>query len=152
MVATVANGGTVYQPQIVRQVVDVSGKVVVPFTPKVVRKLDVSAQNLQVVREGMRQAATGDGTAVPAAKAIPDIPMAGKTGTAEFGVKDKSGNYQTHGWFVGFAPYDDPEIAVVVFHEQGGGYDTAAPTAGKILNYYFSRKAGVAPTPTPTKN
>ena len=152
MVSTVANGGTVYQPQIVHQVVDVNGKVVVPFAPRVIRKVDVSPQNIQIVREGMKQAATGDGTAVPAAKAIPGIPMAGKTGTAEFGVKDRSGNYQTHGWFVSFAPYDNPEIAVVVFHEQGAGYDTAAPTAGKILAYYFSKKPGASPTPTPAKN
>jgi penicillin-binding protein 2 len=45
-----------------------------------------------------------------------------------------------HGWYTGFAPFVNPEIAVAVFLEQGGGALTAAPVAGKILDYYFGQR------------
>jgi penicillin-binding protein 2 len=64
--------------------------------------------------------------------------VAGKTGTAEFGEAIGPNKYKEHGWFTGFAPYENPEVAVVVFMEQGNGSGTAAPTAAKILDYYFN--------------
>jgi penicillin-binding protein 2 len=80
---------------------------------------------------------------------VPGVAVAGKTGTAEFFVdrnkdgipdRDREGNLPTHAWFVAFAPYDDPEIAVVVFIFGGGeGSATAVPVANEILNYYFSQ-------------
>ena len=45
--------------------------------------------------------------------------------------------HETHGWFVGFAPYEDPQVAVVVFVQRGGGGQQAAPAAAKILDFYF---------------
>jgi penicillin-binding protein 2 len=92
---------------------------------------------------------------------LPGYHIAGKTGTAEFGVALKpagdssNGSYNEHGWFISFAPYDNPQVAMVVFHERGGGALTAAPTAKKIWDYYFNYyKSGnpnpeASPTPTP---
>lgn len=70
------------------------------------------------------------------AAAVPGVEVAGKTGTSS--ALDGSG--ATHAWFVGFAPAERPEIALVVFLERGTGSHDAAPLAGKLLRYYFARK------------
>ncbi|MBI2846179.1 MAG: penicillin-binding protein 2 [Chloroflexi bacterium] len=134
--ATVANGGTLLQPQIVREVRDSAGNIIRPFQVKVIRQVPVSPENLEVVRRGMRAAATW-GTAVRAA--LPGVAVAGKTGTAEHpGPRDAEGHLPTHAWFVGFAPADEPEVAVVVFLEKGNGAQNAAPLAAQILAAYFN--------------
>ena len=69
--------------------------------------------------------------------AVPGVRVAGKTGTAT--ALDGSG--ATHAWFVGFAPADKPEIAVVVFLRRGTGAHTAAPLAGAVLRQYFARRS-----------
>ena len=69
---------------------------------------------------------------------IPELRMAGKTGTAEFqGPLDAKDNLPTHGWFTGFAPADNPEISVTVFVERGTGTDDASPIAARIFRRYF---------------
>ena len=65
--------------------------------------------------------------------------VAGKTGTAEFGPDLGGGTYESHAWFTGFAPAENPEVAVVVFLQQGNGAKNAAPVGGRILDYYFNR-------------
>ena len=65
----------------------------------------------------MRQAVSVWGTATSAA--VDGVSVAGKTGTAEFGPDLGGGHYESHAWFAGFAPAEDPQIAVVVFLEQG---------------------------------
>ncbi len=137
--ATIANGGTVYEPQLVYQIRDAEGNVVRDVEPKVARQLPVSAENLALVRRGMR-AAVEYGTAV--GLQAYGVEAAGKTGTAEFYdprfPPNENGRLPTHGWFTAFAPYDDPEIAVVVFLYNGGeGATSALPIVGEILNYYF---------------
>ena len=86
----------------------------------------------------MRQAASW-GTARRGA--VPGVSVAGKTGTAEFGLPLANGQYESHGWFTGFAPFEDPQVAVVVFLERGNGALDAAPAAAKILDYYFHRQS-----------
>jgi penicillin-binding protein 2 len=146
--AVVANGGTLYRPQLVREVLDGEGNVVQAFAPDVIRHLPVSQENLDIVRQGMYTAVAGAG-ATASAIDVPGIAVAGKTGTAEFFIdrnrdglpdRDREGNLPTHAWFTAFAPYDDPEIAVVVFVFGGGeGSATAVPIANEILNYYFGQ-------------
>ncbi|MBN1934796.1 MAG: penicillin-binding protein 2 [Anaerolineae bacterium] len=139
--ATVANGGTVYQPQLVYQIVDASGQVVRDFAPVVTRQVPVDEENLQLVREGMRAAITR-GTALGFTLAGP-LKVAAKTGTAEYcdnpNCRDENGRILTaHAWFTAFAPYDDPEIAVTVFVYGGGeGAVTSLPVVEEIMNYYF---------------
>ena len=138
VVAAVANGGTLLQPQVVREVIDSNNKIVTPFDKKVIRQIPVSKQYIQVMREGMRQAVDW-GTATEAK--VPGVAVAGKTGTAEWGTPHpQTGDYPTHGWFLSFAPFDNPEIAVAVFVQKGRGNATAAPIAGKILKYYFGKE------------
>jgi penicillin-binding protein 2 len=139
--ATVANGGTLYQPQLVYQILDAEGNVVRDFEPRVTRQLSVSEDNLQLVREGMRTAVTR-GTAA-FFRLNGELKVAAKTGTAEYcdnpDCMDENGVILTaHAWFTCFAPYDDPEIAITVFVYGGGeGAMTAMPVAEEILNYYF---------------
>ncbi len=135
--AAVANGGDVLVPRVVREVREADGRVLPLNRPTVRRNLNIDPRNMAIMREGMRQAVV-DGTARTAA--VAGLTMAGKTGTAEFGERRPDGRHREHGWFTGYAPYNQPEIAVSVFLEQGGGALTAAPVARKILEYYFSRR------------
>jgi penicillin-binding protein 2 len=132
----IANGGTLYRPQVLYQIIDTEGTTVQGFAPEVIRQVPVSAQNLDLVREGMRAAVTR-GTAHRANLA--EIAVAGKTGTAEYpGPRDEEGILPTHAWFTAFAPYEEPEIALLVFVSGGHeGAKIAVPIAAKILRVYF---------------
>ena len=128
--AAIANGGSVLQPRVVGDIVDASGRVVEPFTPRVVRQLEATPETLATVRRGMAMAVLG-GTAGNAW--IPEMQVGGKTGTAEFGAERLFRDlFPTHGWFLGFAPYDEPQIAIAVFQELGSGFLTAGP-GGEIM-------------------
>ena len=145
--AAVANGGTVYRPQMVRQIVDANGGLQRDFEPQVVRELPVDAEDLELVRQGMLAAVNAAGGTAYESR-MENVVVAGKTGTAEFCEyipeeedcrRDDEDNLPTHAWYSAFAPYDDPEIAVVVFVYDGGeGSATAAPVAKAILETYFS--------------
>jgi penicillin-binding protein 2 len=134
-ISAVANGGELLTPRIVKDFQDSRGNML-QATEKGVRKnVPVSGENLGTLRAAMRQSVT-KGVAKNAA--IPGVEVAGKTGTAEFGPRLSNGKYATHGWFVGFAPYNDPQIAIVVFVQRGSGGNDASPAAAKILDYYFN--------------
>ena len=144
--ATVANGGTVYQPQIVHQVVDSAGGLQRDFEPNALSHLPIDEGVLELVQEGMWSAVNTDfGTATNAR--VPGVTVAGKTGTAEFCEyipeeedcrRDDEDNLPTHAWFVGYAPYENPEIAVVTFVYDGGeGSEAAVPVTQKTLETYF---------------
>ena len=119
--AIVANGGTFYQPHLLKQVVDTKGAVVFTQEPKVVRKVSITPDNLTLLRESARRVVTIGHAFMPNAK----LPIAGKTGTAEFGSsagKDSAGRNLLgfHNWFVSFLPKADntdptAEIAMVIF-------------------------------------
>ena len=128
-IATIGNGGILREPRLVSHIRDASGKLS-PVESPVVRRDFVDANILRIVREGMRETVT-EGTAQP----LRDLPVAvaGKTGTAQFGTgKD------THGWFVSFAPYEKPEIALIVLVEGQGeeGYN-AVPVTKEVYQWYF---------------
>jgi penicillin-binding protein 2 len=134
--AAVANGGEVLVPHVVKELRDGEGNVIEISRQDTKRNLNVDQRNIDILREAMRQA-VADGSAFTAQ--VRNVQVAGKTGTAEFGELIGDRRYKEHGWFTGFAPFNNPEIAVVVFHEQGNGAGTAAPTAAKILDYYFNQ-------------
>ena len=148
--AAVANGGTLYRPQLVHEITDGEGRVVRAFVPDVIRRLPVSAENLSIVRQGMRAAVAGPGATAWAIN-VPGVAVAGKTGTAEFFIdrnqdglpdRDNKGHLPTHAWFLAFAPYENPQIALVVFVFGGGeGSAAAVPIANDILNYYFGSRS-----------
>jgi penicillin-binding protein 2 len=140
--AAVANGGTIYRPRLVYEFLDPDGNVVQGFQPEIAAQLPVSQENLNLVRQGMRRAVI-EGTA-RWMRIGAGLEVAAKTGTAEFceiypDCLDEDGAIATtHAWFTAFAPYQDPEIAVVVFIYGGGeGSITAMPITAQILNYYF---------------
>ena len=137
MTAAVANGGDVLVPHILREVIDDEGTVIQRMAREVANRLDISERNLAIMREGLRQAAA-NGTARSGASSLVEI--GGKTGTAEFGLPLPDGSYETHGWYTGFAPYASPEIAIVVFLENGRGAGDAGPVARQIFDYYFGRE------------
>lgn len=96
-------------------------------------KVSVSPEVMQTVREGMHQTVLAG-----SARALNTLPFSsgGKTGTAQFGSEEK-----THAWYIGFAPYDNPEIAVAVIVEGGGeGNAISVPVAGRVFQYYMSHK------------
>lgn len=132
--AAIANGGTVYRPHFVSYIKKIDGTEE-KIEPKIIGRNFISPQNLQIVREGMRQAISSEGGS---ARQLADlkVAVAGKTGTAQFGSDNK-----THGWFVSFAPYDNPEIAMVVLVEGGGeGHSTAVPVTKEIYKWYFEER------------
>ncbi|HCA67650.1 MAG TPA: hypothetical protein DEP11_05405, partial [Candidatus Jacksonbacteria bacterium] len=91
----------------------------------------ISTHNVDVIREGLRDTVRyGSARSLE----IPGIEPAGKTGTAEFS-KDK----KPHGWFTGFAPFNNPEIVITVLMEESGGSEAAAPIARDFFNWYFTR-------------
>ena len=141
--SAIANGGTLYQPQLVYQVLDENGEVVEEIAPEIIREIEATDEHIELVREGLHQAVLS-GTAYRIA--IPGVDIASKTGTAEYAaldengelIVDENGDLPTHAWITAFAPYDEPEVAVVVFLAGGGeGSQTAAPVARDILMYYF---------------
>lgn len=130
----IANGGTLYQPHVAHDEVDGSGNTIKTFQPQVIRQVPVDASHLATMRSAMEWNFQG-----PWLKwfSTPDLRMAGKTGTAEYGQPDDKGNLPTHGWFTGFAPADDPQITVTVFVEHGSGTLGASPIAARIFRRYF---------------
>ncbi|MEA3357680.1 MAG: penicillin-binding transpeptidase domain-containing protein [Patescibacteria group bacterium] len=135
--ATIANGGNVMKPRLAHKWDNETGDAdEESVEPEIVRSGVVSDENLAYVREGMRNSASG-----PLSVIVPlrntKVPVAGKTGTAEFGVKDEKGYYtRTHAWVKGFFPYDDPEFSFVVFLEGGGESNNAAQLASEFINWF----------------
>lgn len=132
-IAAIANGGTLYQPRLVASIQNAQGERT-ENQPRVLRNNILAADILRVVREGMRETVT-EGTA----QSLNDlsIAIAGKTGTAQFG-----GAKQTHGWFVSFAPFEDPELAVVVLVEDQPEEATyhAVPITKALYSWYFEQR------------
>jgi penicillin-binding protein 2 len=146
--AGIANGGNLLRPHVLKEVRDSHGNMLDSYETNVRQTLPIDGSYLQIVRDGMRRSVT-DGVAKNAT--VNNVPVAGKTGTAEFGSQLANGKYATHGWFVGFAPYDNPQIAVVVFVQRGSGGNDASPAAAKIMDFYFNgpRLAAKPPEGTP---
>ena len=101
--AALANGGKLYQPQLVRQITGPDGKVIRAFKPKLLHRLKVKPSVLRTMRLAARNVVT-----VRHTYNLVDLPIkvAGKSGTAEFGLRDRKGRLPFHSWFVGFVPKD----------------------------------------------
>ena len=152
MTMVIANGGTLYKPAVVEQVVDADGKQVSVFQPEVLSRLSGQGRNLKLVREGMVEAVNSRrGTGREAQiDSQHGIIVGGKTGTAQvvrlaqyIHLKEEAipYEYRDHAWFTCFAPAANPEIVVTVLVEHGlHGGSASAPIAAKILNKYFEDK------------
>lgn len=128
----IANGGHRYRPQLVSRVTGANGEVIQNFVPEEMGKVTISEGTLNLIRESLREVAQEGGTAATAFQDFP-VAIAGKTGTAE------NSHGSDHGWFVAYAPYEDPRVAVAIIVEQGGfGASSAVPIAKKILEAAFN--------------
>ena len=127
--AAIANGGTRWTPHLVTKIFDLNGKPVQRAVPHGER-VGVSANNLAIVRQGMRTVVTnGTGKACN----LPQVAVAGKTGSAE-----DVHNALPHSWWVCYAPADKPRIAIAVIVENSGhGSENALPVARAVLNAAF---------------
>lgn len=129
--AAIANGGVLMKPYLIDRVENVLGQEVKKFLPVSNGSL-MTADEAETMSGLMRQVVTeGTGSAVR----TDAYAVAGKTGSAEF----ETGK-ETHAWFTGFAPVDDPKLVVtVVVEEAGSGGQVAAPIARRLFDTYFSR-------------
>jgi penicillin-binding protein 2 len=131
----VANGGELLRPHLGRAIITPEGEVVEEFGREVIGDLDLDGPTLSALQEGLRRVVNDDrGTAREAFSGFPldEVPVAGKTGTAEQKPK------VPYAWFAAYAPADDPQyVAVVTVEEGGGGSQTAAPIVRGIFEHLF---------------
>ncbi len=154
--ATLGNGGTRITPHLVKAVDEGAGWKAIP-TPAPQSVVEVTPEKLAAIRDGMWMVVNAGGTGRRAQ--IPGHDVCGKTGTAQVISNTgrlaaaKSGkDLRDHGWFVFFAPRDNPEIAGVVFVEHGVHSANAASITHHILNTYFAKKEGKPLPPPPTRD
>lgn len=178
--AAIANGGTVYKPQLVREVRDADGGTVALHDPIVAAEVGLDKNTLALIKEALAHVTDPGGTAsglmwkkdkfAEMSQWLREsgVTIVGKTGTAQvvklrkdvahLEVKDTDYLQRDHAWFVGFAPYDNPEVVVVTMTEHGGfGGSTSGPVTAEVLHSYFTkvrgngRYANAAPLPPPKR-
>jgi len=148
LISGVANGGKLFLPQVVEKVENIYGSKLKEYPPVELGKANVSEKTLQIVQDALR-GAVNDPHGTGWTCALKDVKVAGKTGTAQvIKLPDnfKKGDmnrvplkFRDHAWFVAYAPFEDPRIAVAVLVEHGGfGASAAAPIAKKVIERYFN--------------
>ena len=145
MMATVAGDGLPVLPHFVKRIEDHEGKVLKRFPPKPGKQISFKKENMTLIKEALL-GVVNDLRGTGKRARVKNVEVAGKTGTAQV-VGMKKGKqpkdedipyiFKDHAWFVSFAPFEDPEIAVAVIIEHGGhGGHTAAPIAKKLIQEY----------------
>ena len=144
-----ANNGVITRPTLVREVINADGEVIRGFEPDVIGTLPLTDENLRLIQEGMRAAVTIEGATANAHQdRIPYLAVAGKTGTAEFCDNIAAaleqcipGAWPAHAWYMGYAPYVNPEISVIAFVYNGGeGSAVSLPIVAATMDDYFRLK------------
>ena len=146
-VSMIANGGNYIRPTLIKEIKDINGNKIsdeeidnyvnellgvnTEYNPEV----QISEQTINIIKSGMRLVTSSGGTAYSVFKDF-DYSVAGKTGSAQAKTSEKG--EIANGWFVGFTPYDNSEVAVVVFIEDGASNSSAAKAAKKILEAYYN--------------
>ncbi len=163
---TIINSGVAVKPTLVREIIDADGQVVAGFEPvRTDIREDIRAywqeeygepypetldETMRLIQTGMRGAVTIEGGTARVAQNdyLPYVPIAGKTGTAEFCDNIAAaleqcipGNWPAHAWYMSYAPYGNPEISVIAFIYNGGeGSSIALPVASEVMDAYFRLK------------
>jgi len=150
MTAALANGGTVYRPLLLDRIVGPDGDVVSREDPEVIGHVDLAPEHFDSIREGMFSVVDDLGGTARKQR-LRHFAYAGKTGTAQvvslktarnrFRGKKVPQHLLDHAWFVGYAPYEDPELAITVLVEHGEhGSQAAAPIVRKLFEHYFANR------------
>ena len=142
--AIVANGGTFYQTRLVQQVQTFDNEIVTAYQVRAKRTLNLSSQTLDELRTGMIDVVNGAGGTAHQAS-LDNVEVAGKTGTAQWGPKNKE---RTAAWFAGFLPADQPQYAFAALYEgevgsKVHGGSTAAPMIADIFKEIYKGQKSV---------
>ena len=149
--AAIANGGTLYTPQVVQNVRAPDGSLSETFQPRVAQEVGIESRHLELMKRALVDVVHHENGTAYRARNDQGVRVAGKTGTAQVvGKKGRSEEAasawyidRSHGWFAGFAPADDPQVAFAVLVEHGGsGGASAAPIATAVMQQYLGRDAG----------
>jgi penicillin-binding protein 2 len=148
--AALANGGTVFEPMLVKKIIDHQTGKVTQMLPHAVRNIPFDKSVFDTIRKFAVDVVNSPrGTGKKAA--IPGIIVGGKTGTAQtsaLGKESLGEKYKDHAWFISFAPAEDPKIAMAIIVENSGhGGTWAAPISRSVMEVYF-RKLGMLTEPT----
>ncbi len=145
--AAIANGGSLYVPQVVQNVRSPDGSLSETFQPKMKREVGVAPEHLDLMRRALIDVVQDESGTAYRARNKDGVRVAGKTGTAQVvsrkGRSEESSSAwyldRSHGWFAGFAPAEDPQVAFAVLVEHGGsGGASAAPIATSVMQQYLS--------------
>jgi len=137
LISTIANGGVIYKPLLIKKIIDGRGKIVETFPPKILGKPRISSETLSIIRKGLREAVLSGTSQALKFKALA---VAGKTGTAQ------NPHGEDHAWFICYAPEEASRIALAILVEHGGhGASAAAPLARRILHGIFTLEADKEP-------
>ena len=143
--SAVANGGTLYQPRLVQQVQTIDNQIVTAYQVRAKRSLEISPTTLEQLRAGMMSAVNGpNGTAHAAS--LDNVDLAGKTGTAQWGPKNKE---RTAAWFAGFVPAEQPQYAFAALYEGDVGKtihggSSAAPMIAQVFKTTYGGERALA--------
>ncbi|HSN82659.1 MAG TPA: penicillin-binding protein 2 [Polyangiales bacterium] len=144
--AAIANGGTLYVPQVLQNVKAPDGSLSETFQPRIIRDVGISPEHLALIRRALVDVVQEEGGTAYRARNEDGVRLGGKTGTAQ--VVSRKGRAEestsawyldrSHGWFAGFAPAEDPQVAFAVLVEHGGsGGSSAAPIATWVMQQYL---------------
>ena len=145
--AAIANGGSLYVPQVVQNLRSPDGSLSETFQPKMKREVGVAPEHLDLMRRALIDVVQDESGTAYRARNKDGVRVAGKTGTAQVvsrkGRSEESSSAwyldRSHGWFAGFAPAEDPQVAFAVLVEHGGsGGASAAPIATSVMQQYLS--------------
>lgn len=143
--ASLANNGVVYQPHLVKEVLDFGERKITRINPNPERQIPFKADNFEYVKRAMEKVLKPGGTAHRIGGGLA-YTMGGKTGTAQVVQIKQGGRYNAaalreqhrdHAWFISFAPLEKPEIAIAVILENGGWGAYAAPLAREMTDFYM---------------
>ncbi|MFA6254522.1 MAG: penicillin-binding protein 2 [Patescibacteria group bacterium] len=131
--SVIANGGTLYKPHLIKELLDSDNQVTSEIKPQVLNENFISQENIDIVKRGLRLAVT-----TGSAKGLFSLPLpvAAKTGTAQW-----SSTKPPHAWLTAFAPYSKPQIVVTILVEEAGeGSSVALPVAYDIINWWATNR------------
>lgn len=150
--AAIANGGEIHYPRLVQEIRNTEGRTLFEYRPRVRKRLEFEDGHLEILQDALWHTLQHrQGTAYQ--NRLNHTEVAGKTGTAQVArigavripSEERELRMRNHAWFASYAPYDEPEIALVVFLEHGGGGSSdAVPVAREILDRYFTRDGHTA--------